>query len=497
MNRIFGYFSKNFFILLGVFTILPLFVLSFFNHPTSDDFSFTNLAIQNGFWKAQIIKYNIWTGRFFSTALATGLNPLVYDWMFGYKLIPVATILLLLHSFYVFMKELTASTLSRQMTLTLMLAFFFLFIYQMPGLNRGIYWMMGIYIYQMANIASLYFFALMLRAYRTPNSRRKIFLAIASSLWLVAAIGTNEATMATLDVFLGLIFLYKFYKSREVDKFLVFVLVIAVIASCAVVFAPGNVVRASSLTMKNDLDQQSIFSVFTITALGSLRLIGGWLASPVLLFTILFIPLATKLSAHLKEKMSYFTIHPAISLSILLLLVFVNLFPAVWARGSIPPPRTLNVTFLIFLAGWFFNIQVIVHFFHKIGYQFKKLPGYAYAITGFLVCWAILLQENNLRLAGSNLLNKEMIKGILTFNLQESDLQGTAYAYDKEMQRRYQMLRQCQDDICEVDRLKSRPYAIFVRDIEEDEKDRKNVFTAIYFKKKALRLKREIQTSQK
>jgi hypothetical protein len=83
-----------------------------------------------------------------------------------------------------------------------------------------------------------------------------------------------------------------------------------------------------------------------------------------------------------------------------------------------------------------------------------------------------------------------MIKGMTSLEPRKADLQGTAYAYDMKMWKRYKALQQCRNDICEVKKLKSYPYAIFFDDIQEDETDWRNITVASYFNKKGIKLKK-------
>lgn len=48
---------------------IPFVLLSFFNHPSRDDFCYANKVLEQGFWNSQINWYNNWTGRYFSTGI--------------------------------------------------------------------------------------------------------------------------------------------------------------------------------------------------------------------------------------------------------------------------------------------------------------------------------------------------------------------------------------------------------------------------------------------
>lgn len=489
MNNLVEFIKKNFIIFLSGMTIIPLLILSFFAHPAAgDDYFYSNAVIQNGFWETQRDLYYGWQGRFFASALCSA-NPLVFGWFFGYKLLPPALIFLLLHSFYLLISEITAKSLSVKTTWTLALALFFLYVVNMPSLCEGIYWMVGTLTYQAPNIFTVYFFALLMRVYRTGEIyKRRIFVFISSCL-LIAAIGSNETIMLILLVSLSLIFVYRFLMNRKIDALLGLLLGIAIIASCVVIFAPGNTVRAAFVPNQPDL-----IRVISVSTLGSVSMMVEWLGSPVLLLTMMFIPLGLQISNQLKKAENHFAIHPLISICMLLIVTVSTFFPAAWARGNLGPPRVLNVGYLFFLLGWFFNIEVIIHYFNRVEFKLDKLFGCVYPILGLAVFCSLFLQHNNIRLAYSNLVTKKMIKGIISLEPRKADLQGAAYVYDMKMWKRYKALQQCQDDICEVEKLKNYPYAIFFEDIEEDEKDWRNMTVASYFNKKGIKFKKDFNT---
>jgi len=465
-------------------TIIPLIILSFCAHPSpGDDYFYTNSVLEHGFWEAQKKMYYDWQGRFFATALGS-LNPLVFGWMFGYKLLPISLIFLLLHSSYLLISEAAKRSLPAKTAWALALALFFLYVFNMPSLCEGIYWMIGTLTYQTPNIFAAYFFALLLRIYRTEEFYKRLLLVFACSCFLIAAIGSNETTMLILLVALGSIFACRFLLARKIDAVLALLLGVAIIASCAVIFAPGNTARATHTVHHPDL-----IKAIMVAAFGSFSMMAQWVGAPLVLLTMMFIPVGLQISNHFKKSENYFAIHPLVSAGILLIVTFATFFPAAWARGNLGPPRVQNVGYFIFLLNWFFNIQVIIHHFNKGEFKFEKLAGRVYPILGLAVFGCIFLQHNNIRLAYSNLVSMRMIKAIVSLQPRKSALQGTAYFYDIRMRKRYKALQQCQENVCEVKRLKSYPYAIFFEDLQDDEQDWRNRTVASYFNKKAVKLK--------
>ena len=68
-----------------ILSFLPLLALSFFVHPTADDFTNAAAVLQKGFWKAQVDTYLNWFGRYSSTFLMY-LNPTIRMNLILYRL---------------------------------------------------------------------------------------------------------------------------------------------------------------------------------------------------------------------------------------------------------------------------------------------------------------------------------------------------------------------------------------------------------------------------
>ena len=101
--------SEMFLIVLGVFSVIPFIIISFFNNPAADDFAFPVEIHNHGFIGSQIWWYNNWLGRYFSSFLMS-INPLVFNNFFLFKLIPIFLIASLFFSLlYFFYKSSTVN----------------------------------------------------------------------------------------------------------------------------------------------------------------------------------------------------------------------------------------------------------------------------------------------------------------------------------------------------------------------------------------------------
>jgi hypothetical protein len=68
---------------------------------------------------------------------------------------------------------------------------------------------------------------------------------------------------------------------------------------------------------------------------------------------------------------------------------------------------------------------------------------------------------------------------------------GSAFRYNKEMNQRYEYIKNCNTDTCSLERIKNTPHSIFYGDMSTDKNYWINQHTATFFDKKALALKKE------
>ena len=460
-------------IALCLVTLAPFVALSFFNHPSIDDYSFTINAKTLGFWKAVQYSYTVWNGRYFS-AVVLSVNPLVFNWQFGYKLVPIALLGLLLLSLCTFIHELTFRSLSVKSRIMAAAAVLFVYLYLIPSLSEGLYWMSGAVTYQLANILTLFLFSAMMRANRRgPSWKRVAYLSIIFLL-IASIVGLNETSMFLLTCLLAAVGTINSVVRKKIDPLFCAALVVAACASYFVFSAPGATHRISSYTGAHNFSY-AIRSSFR----AAFGLMGNWLgSSPILLFTALFVwPCARFLRAN-KEACSknLLSINPVAAACISAALTAVPLFPAYWSLGFSPPDRVENVSCFVFVIGWSITLLATLNYFvQKQMFSFAKLPRYAYVLIAACIVFNLKInprQYNNV--------------GLACFDL----FKGTAYHYDREMNERYRGIQACASDTCEVSALKYVPASIYYSDMTTDENDWKNKIYAQYFSKKALRIKK-------
>jgi hypothetical protein len=458
---------------LGLATLTPLVIVSFFIHPSLDDFSYTQNARDLGFAKAMHYFFQSWNGRY-SVSMLMSINPLVWNWQLGYRLFPIILLVLFFIALYEFINQATFRLLSLRIKLTGTLCVLIVYVHQMPSLSQGLYWMPASVSYQLANISMLFLFAVILRIYRTETYVMKTALTVIALFLIVFIIGLNEISMLILFCLLAFISIIKRARTRGNRLVMIAFLIGAGCAAYFVFSSPGNVARASVYPGANDFNYAFRSSFWRA---GSLAL--NWAgSSPLLLLTILFVPVCFEM-VHKNKSLflqSLLSVHPIVSMCVYYALLVLTLFPAYWSMGCPPPERVENVTCFVFTIGWYLNVLLICNYCVQKGVRSTgPLPGYAVVIIFIFIFCSMKIhsnQTNNIGLAWYDL------------------LKGTAASYNKEMKERYATIRACRSDMCEVDSLDHVPVSIFYDDIEADENDWKNQIYASYFSKKAIRLRR-------
>ncbi len=441
--------SDNFIISVGILTILPFIIISFFNNPTADDFCYNCKSRDLGFWNAQLSWYNDWSGRYFSSAILS-IKPLVSDSFLIYKLIPVLLLISLFISIYYLSSLLLVNLKKRDFFI---LTFFILVMYliQMPSISQGLYWLAGSITYQLSNILAILLFCFLIKLIET-NERKYLILSIIFAFFVI---GSNEASMLLISFLIGVIFIFKSFQQKRINFSILILLIFVVIFSAIVIKSPGNAIRASYYPNKNQIFYAIYKSILAVKSY-----LGIWLPF-IIVFTFLFFDYFNKKIEIRTSKI--FNVNPIIVFLIVFSIPFIGFFTGYWSVGRTPPFRTINIIYFYFLIGLIYLIFVI---FFKLKQNKNDFINYSKWVkySLFIIIFIQLGQENNIRTAYSDLFS------------------GKAYNYDLELKSRYKIIQNSSNDILYVPALTFKPTTIFCGDITNDSKDWRNQCYDSYYK---------------
>ena len=378
--------NKNYLFLLVLIVILiPYLLLSAYCSPIADDFTYSLRGKENPLFATLQHDFFHWNGRYFSNILVLH-NPLVFDSLTGYKLIPVVLILLTLLSFHLFVYALSHEYLKKIEILTISLLLTVLFLYQMPLISEGIYWYTGAVTYQSGNFALLIFASLLILHYKRKFLFRSSVIHICISVsMLVITIGSNEISMLLCLSLLIILNVLAFLKKLKNKKTLFFFLLLTLTFSSLVFFAPGNHVREGYASEKH-LFFKSLFYSLAQTA----RFTSQWILSlPLLGISVLYYFLHKNVLIKTELFSKSFFLTPLLSLFFLFFVVFISIFPAYWSMGILGQHRTINVAYFSFIVLWFINLSVFFnHFKNKVN---KLAPLSPKAELLLIICIVLFL----------------------------------------------------------------------------------------------------------
>lgn len=462
-KRITQYVFDNGILIFLIFTILPFLILSYFVHPFWDDFDYSMTAAKNGFFRAEYAWYVTWSGRYFSQAFLSSINPLIYGSIAGYKILTLLFIFAFIFAVYITVSEIASGCLNLRQKLICTLSFCYLFIYGLPAANFAFFWMASVVIYQLANILMVFLAYYYIRFLRGESGNRKTNLII--SLLIFAIIGCNEVSMFVTLIFFTASFLYNTINLKKINRSLLLFAIVAFVSSLVVYFAPGNSFRVTLSPGNHEL-----FFSLKNSAIDLVKFIVYRLYNlPLLVFTVMFISFYLKFILNKKPWTSTVIINPYYSVGIYLIAMFAGLFVSYWSLGTSTPVRTLNVIYFIFLAGWFVNIIIILNYINlKKRLPENSIPDYVMIILTLAVLISFLKETNSIKTAYRDLRN------------------GNASLFNSELNARYDHIRTSTSDTVIIDSLTVIPESFSYFDIGEDPNDKYNKLQAEFFNKKAI-----------
>jgi hypothetical protein len=451
--------------------MVPWIYISFFAHPIADDYNYAVLSRKSSFLQEYIRQYFIWNGRYTSNILVL-LNPISFGSLSAYQWIPICLIAITLGSFYVFIKAIFKTTFTWIESLALSLSATLLFVYLMPSPAEGFYWYTGAVTYQTANALSLIYLTLMVRYFYQKTRMSKMGYLILASLILVLIIGLNETILLMILLFQSLFLVFANLNrasQKNMMKVAILLLVLAMVASMVVIFAPGNVYRAARYSGSHNLFHSLLFTGFQ-----TLRFSIDWVSNiPFLFLSFLYLPL------HYKIKKSGFfkglSCPVWFASGLLFFILVVGIFPSYWNTNILGQYRTVNTSCFFFILGWFLNLSCWINFFEERGFYWdgSLLNRFKYYLITIILI-ALVASKNGYKLGSDIIYNK-------------------VKCFDKEMNfRDEQMVLAWKNGlrVAHINTLKNKPEVLFVMDLCADSTTWVNTSYATFFGLKKVEVKK-------
>ena len=362
-------------VLLGL-TLLPMAVLSVYNHPCSDDYNYglyVAQAVREGgsLWDvlaaaarktAEI--YTSWQGTF-SAVFLMALQPAAFGESF-YALTPWLMVGSLVFSTFFFLKEVCVRRLGMSTWAWVMvscaLSFFMVHLAHDPF--EGFFWYNGSLFYTFFHSVMLCALTFALKFLRAPTLGRSLACAlIAGGLCFFVGGGNYPTALLTCVLLLGG-FLWTLWKhlplSRRLGSLLFFLLELTAFGIS--ILAPGNSVRQSHFESHPGAVKSILLALGT-----AVRNITEWTTLPLLLALLFLCPLFCKCA----KKLSFRFPLPGLAPVAAVCLLGVLMTPPIYAMTNTGAGRTQDLYYdafcllaagvVFYLCGWLTHLPAAKH----------------------------------------------------------------------------------------------------------------------------------------
>lgn len=437
--------------------------LAMYNHPSvDDDFCFAYMTRDYGFWQAQKLYYEGWSGRYISNMIFHA-TPLAFGNFWFVKLMPFLILGFLFHALYTFIGEVLTPTQSNRLLLTA--TFLSIFIIFSPSVVDTFYWYTSVFIFPTSFGFFLYFMVVVLRYYQPKYQRIKLPIAFLATTLVFFIVGSNEVMMLFIIGFCGIVWGYFLLFNKRFDTlFFALTLIGLYFAYFWVVQAKGNQVRLVGGNVLGGAITTSLINALKSTLKNSVH----WSA----ILTVFAIPYHYIFLSKYYQKVpsQIFKVQLWIPIVSLLVLTFMMFFVIHYGNDMGVPDRVKNVIFAVFMVGYFYTVTVL-YFNNAHSFRMDKTETAKWLRMGgclFLSTILIYVEGQNLRIMFADV------------------RLGIAKRYDKEMIQRYTKIRESKSDTVYVAPLKNIPKSLCFDDIKTTEKHLWNRCYANYFEKKVI-----------
>lgn len=464
-SKVLDFVGDHFLVLVAAAVIAPLVAIRSYIHPVADDYVFANYMHDLGFREFFIKMYTELGGRFFSFGMLSvvpmpfdrNMVPLTADDLMMYRITPVlfmAGMALSLHHL--------AGSLFQRVTQGQRWVFSLAILTAYLSFNHPetLFWYVGAAVYTPSMMLLVLLASNLIRLAERPGRGIFLFTALTGGM----TIGCNETGLVVANVLVFSVTAYMFLRSQPARMSFLSLFLVLTVFTLAAFLAPGNGFRDARGQFEHE--KELIFALGKSISRFSVNSV-YWV--PVTALTsMLTLDYARRKGLVLKPMLA--TIHPFLTVAVLLACCVLSYFPNAWARGVINPAyRIVDVIQFIFTTGF---VCCFLHCFLRDGYQggdgilFGRT--FRYMLMGIFLC---------------TLYANTKAKSHVT------DLVRKAAAYDREMMARYRQLASAPPtDTVVFPALRHIPVTIYFDDIRTDADNWRNRNVADYFHRKAVRL---------
>lgn len=461
-------------LILTVASIIPLLMISFYNHPSADDFAY---AVETHMvWKstrnmflvlkqavATSVKYwNRWQGLYtsaFLLALEPGIFGEQYYRITGFLTVGTVVVSNLIFSFYILHKRLGTDKLT---SLTLGMVTSFLMLHWMPSTVEGLYWYNGAVNYTFFFGLFLLLICIVIDLCKEQNTGAVFGKAVLGIFLAVLLSGGNHVTaFAGLLIVSGVCFFCFWNQKKQYAGRVFTVLAFEVAGFLVNVLSPGTRVRA-------DAFEESRGVLWTVwNALQYLlERMNSWIGLALLVSIVIMLPVIFSCVEKIRDEKRFYFPYPLLVFVASVGFLTAMCCPSYYAMGVIGAGRLVNVVYFAFVLLVFINV------FYVCGWICGKMEfressgGVSTILIALILCFGLIVG---------------CYRDCAGYIAWKSVSSGEALAYSMEADARYNLYIGSAGQDVEVSAFSFYPQLLFYDDITEDKEDWRNLQVEEYF----------------
>lgn len=472
------------FTLLG---ILPLLQLSFYNHPSADDYMYATNTYQvwnetHSLWlvlKEAVVTsaefYQNWQGLY-ASAFILALQPAIfgegYYALTGFLMLGILYGGNLFFADYVLHKRLQCSRLE---SITCGCIVSFVMVQWMPSVVQGLYWFNGTMNYVLFFVVLQVFVCglmqLQIEEGKVRNTRNTVFSIV---LGVLLAGGNHITAFMGILVAVAMTGISAFCKQRGFMLRSVVALIAIVSGFLFNVSSPGTQIRQSNFS-----NTPGVANTIWYAIKSGLKMIDQWMGLAVLISFLLVVPIALNVGRRICEKTDFRFRYPLVVLICSVGWCCAMLCPPIYAMGTTGDLRITNVVYFSFVLLLFINGFYLCGWY--AAWQFRRGAGVPVMEISRSWCLTTMVLLVGLLLAcGENMSSYQAFVEIRS---------GEAKQYSIEADSRYDILKNSKGEDVVLQPFTAQPYLVFFDDITENPSDWRNQYMKSYFELNSVILK--------
>jgi hypothetical protein len=218
-----------------------LFFASFYCFPNAEDFLVSLPAMIKGVFAGTIELSNA-DGRYFTNFLYS-INPLVFGWIDGYRILPSINILMIIIALGLFIKIVFNKFLSNISLSVFVLLFVLIHFAMVPSLVHDLYWMASSFAYLFFWVFSFLWISVIILFIRENKKSYSFLWFFLGALLLFCTTGIHEMILVFNSLLLFGSVLYVFFLKRPEKNKILLVMTFWLICLILFFLSPGSVSR--------------------------------------------------------------------------------------------------------------------------------------------------------------------------------------------------------------------------------------------------------------